>query len=178
MATRAPSRASNMATPLPIPRLPPVTRATRFLSATASPREASQYIRSGHAAPHALKSGALTGRLLSEPSFHPRHDHRHVVCLLRCSRPFFRREHQGFRDVLRRGVAQTQGHFRETLHPKFFSVHILRLHQPVAVSDQQASRPYVDAPLFVGSIFEYSHHHSAFLEFLHLAVRDIKRRQM
>src|SRR5713101_3061325 len=124
MATRAPSRAIDMATPLPIPRLPPVTRATRFLSATASPREASQYIRSGHAAPYALKSGAFTGRLLSPPSFHPRHDHGHVVGLLWCSRPFFRREHQGFRDVLRRGVAQTQGHFREAFHPEFFAIDI------------------------------------------------------
>src|SRR5712692_5738898 len=156
MATRAPSRAIDMATPLPIPRLPPVTRATRFLSATASPREASQYIRSGHAAPHALKSGALTGRLLSPPSFHPRHDPRHVVGLLRCSRPFFRREHEGCRDVLRRVGAQAQGHYRETLHPNLFSVHILRLHQAVAVADQQASRPDVDAPLFVGTIFEHS----------------------
>src|SRR5713226_6922453 len=158
MATRAPSRAIDMATPLPIPRLPPVTRATRFLSATASPREASQYIRSGTAAPHALKSGALTGRLPSALSFHPRHDHRHVVGLLRCSRPFFRREHQAFRNVFRRAVAQTKRNFRETLHSKFFSVPILRLHRAVALSDKQASGSDVNAPLFLVSIFGHAHH--------------------
>src|SRR5713226_6391694 len=108
MATRAPSRASDRATPLPIPRLPPVTIATRVLSATASPREASQYIGSGPAAPHALKSGALTGRLLSPPASSPRHGHRHVVGLLWCARSVYQRRHQGFRNVLRRGVAQTQ----------------------------------------------------------------------
>src|SRR5215831_13032538 len=83
MAIRAPSWASRSANPLPIPRLPPVTSATRFLSdilSPANPLKDFQY------------SLGEAGVLLK-----PCNDDGHVVGLLGRSRPFFGCCHQRFR---------------------------------------------------------------------------------
>ena len=81
MAIRAPSCASRRASPRPIPRLPPVTSATRLRSDILFPGEISwKYFQYSLAVAEVLPK--------------PRHDHGHVIGLFRGSGPLFRRSHQ------------------------------------------------------------------------------------
>src|SRR5450432_2916754 len=165
MATRAPSFASRVAIPRPIPRLPPVTSATRFRSdiplPTPSISKACQYSPAAY-------------RLLP----HPRHDHRHIIRLVRASRPFFRGGHQRFRHAARSRALHPHRRFQQPPYPELFSIYVFRFHQSVAVAHQQRITRDRQRIFFVGRLFINSQHHPALVHSVHSVLTQQKRRQM
>src|ERR1700737_4818190 len=129
MAIRAPSCASRKASPRPIPLLPPVTSATRLRSDIRLPGKISR---------KDFQYSLAATELLPKP----RDDYRHVIGLFGSSGPLFRPGHQGLCDHARRGAPQVLSGFLQSANPKFFAVDVLRLDQPVTISDQQRVGPY------------------------------------
>src|SRR6266849_10674283 len=124
MAMRAPSCANRRASPRPMPRLPPVTSATRLRSDIRLP---------GRISWKDFKYSLAAAEVLPEP----RDDHRHVIRLFGSPGPLFRCSHQRFGDQERRRALHVDGGLLETANSKFFAIDIFRLNQAVTVADQQ-----------------------------------------
>src|SRR5271165_568823 len=153
IAMRAPSCARRMAIPRPIPRLPPVTNATRFLSAILLLDRSFK------------KRRDRLGCSVPPPTLSQfRHNNRHVVRLFRTPGPFLRRDHQRFRNFSRRGMPQSLRRCFQSWNPKLFTVGVLRLDQPVAVSDQDSIVWHIDGFFLKVVVVHDSQHNPAFVE--------------
>src|SRR5947208_7904022 len=165
MAMRAPSCASRRASPRPIPLLPPVTSATRLRSDIRLPSKISwkdfQY------------SLAETEALPK-----PGDDHRHIVGLFRSPGPLLGRGHQRLRDHERRGTLHALRGLLQSANSKFFTVHVFRLNQAVAVSDQERVGTDHKLPFLIDVIFHHSQNHATFIQLFRTVLADQKCRQV
>src|ERR1700674_1079456 len=124
MAIRAPSCASRIASPRPMPLLPPVTSATRLRSDIHLPGKISR---------KDFQYSLAAAEVLPES----RDDYRHIISLFGSSGPLLHRRHQGLCDHERGGALHPDRGFLQPANPKFFSVTIFRFNQPIAVSNPQ-----------------------------------------
>src|SRR5713101_3702105 len=143
MAKRAPSWASRNASPRPMPRLPPVTSATRLRSDIRLP---------GRISWKDFQYSLAAAEVLPEP----RDDHRHVIGLFGSPGPFFRRRHQRLGNHERRGALHVDRGFLQAANPKFFAVDVFRLDQAVTVSDQERLRSHRQRSFLINIIFNYA----------------------
>src|SRR5262245_44572426 len=122
MAIRAPSCASRTASPRPMPRLPPVTSATRFRSDIfpANPLKVFQY---------SLREEVVLPQ--------PRDDDRHIIGLFRSARPLFRGGHERFRNHQWLCALYADGRILQSRDSKLLAIHVFRLNQAIAVANQQ-----------------------------------------
>src|SRR5271156_5279672 len=184
--------------PRPIPRLPPDTNATRFLSDMLYPRLAlfvsppprGAILHGLSNTNHGRKSqpkiatenrgqsrryqgqyspalpNCMGGkrRRAALALFQARHNHRHIVRLLRGSGPLFHAGHERLADFARRQGLHANRGLLEPRYAELLAVDILRLDQPVAVADEQRIARHRDDALFVIVVLDDPENHAAFIE--------------
>src|SRR5689334_15431613 len=168
MAMRTPSRPRPKAMPLPMPRLPPVIKATRWRNAD-NPPPRTQNEQTRYRIPGELPS-ARKNIWLAEPG----DDYRHVVGLLWRASPLFYGGEQRLSDTLDTGVAEAQNFACETRGAKFFAVNVLRLEQTVTEADKYGTGLDSDYRLQVLGVIEEADDGSALVQFFHMAVANKK----
>src|SRR6266403_3188377 len=167
MAMRAPSFARRRAIPWPMPRVPPVINATRLRSNIPVLVSKLKFFKYSPAAQPALNT-----------STQARDDYRHVIGLLGRAGPFLGGLHHSFRDRAGRRTIQANCRVPQTLDAELLAIDIFRLHQTVAVANQDGIRRNDFRAFHKWKFFNHTEHHPAFVEIEGMVATGAKSRQV